>query len=482
MATDDATDWNDKPFDVHPEGVGLVKVPVIPAADSLKFATEQAFVALPGACARRCMLPGNFGDNDQAGAVHWLGRASDLTTRFRRRAQCVAECELPWVVALHGSGGLTYTGWRHSAKLAALGYGVLAPDSMAHPRSLRLRRREPAKLRDARYWAADPAYRSKCSWDKSGGSFPMCFSTKVDNLLSEPESWKVYYERIYLLRKRELDWLMENPPVFLTGRLFLMGHSEGGMVAARYWHPGLQGRLSGRIISAWSCEENYFVGSKRGSETGGGGEGIPVLNIIGTADEFFSKNGSVAAQVARSSVDYGTKDIEGHCLRSFQASNLRSAAVLLLQGAAHDSSLTHDDAIRSFLSEFLASPVGFTQGAAKSINLLCTREQSMLYSCIEDGQTEALSDTESGLAHTVYHFPPCAETSLKGGAFVPWQTELSWDSALVALGLTLRLVILSAALLLCAVLGRRAALPALRAVCRRKVRVSSDLESRMTPS
>ena len=137
-----------------------------------------------------------------------------------------------------------------------------------------------------------------------------------------------------------------------------------------------------------------------------------MLNIIGTEDQFFSsRNFSVAAQVANSSVHYGSKDLLGHCLNSFKAGNVRSSAVLLLQGASHDVSLTHDDASRSFLSEFLTSPHDFVRGDARSLKLLCKTEKNGLHLCQEDGQTEPLHETESGLAHTVYHFPPCTAST-----------------------------------------------------------------------
>ncbi|CAE7229571.1 unnamed protein product, partial [Symbiodinium microadriaticum] len=433
----------------------------------LKEAIEKAFVALPETCATRCALTANFEDNDGISAVHWFGRASDLSNTswsalrgsILGRQSCVQSCHLQWVILVHGSGGMTYTNWRYAAKLVALGFGVLAPDSMAAPKHLHLRHKDPVVLKKTqtsrKYWAAEPVYKSSCGWDEASGKYPFCYSTKVENLLSEPDLWKVYYERIFLLRRRELDWLLEHMPAFMgSARLFLFGHSEGAMVAARYYHPALAERLSGRIISAWSCEENYFVGSKAGSLICDGQceERAPVLNIIGTEDQFFSsRNFSVAAQVANSSVHYGSKKLLGHCLNSFGAGNVRSSAVLLLQGASHDVSLTHDDASRSFLSEFLSSPHDFVRGDARSLKLFCKTEKHGLHLCQEDGQTEPLLETESGLAHTVYHFPPCSAStselpSVAAGRAVAfllpsWLLQGADDVTLVGLALFLRLAI-----------------------------------------
>ena len=93
-----------------------------------------------------------------------------------------------------------------------------------------------------------------------------------------------FYERAFQLRARELDSLVGALPPYLLPavtdgdaadgedsdegsgsgpaaakkRLFLLGQSEGGMVVARYYHPELEPLLSGRVVSAWSCETNYF--------------------------------------------------------------------------------------------------------------------------------------------------------------------------------------------------------------------------------
>eukprot|EP00931_Biecheleriopsis_adriatica_P058082 TRINITY_DN34511_c0_g1_i1.p1 TRINITY_DN34511_c0_g1~~TRINITY_DN34511_c0_g1_i1.p1 ORF type:complete len:515 (+),score=80.66 TRINITY_DN34511_c0_g1_i1:72-1616(+) len=421
--------WTEEPFELQPLDLGApLIIPVIPEAARLRAATDNAFVALPDVCARRCGLPSNFEENDGLGPRHWLGRADALNTagasgrhRWRlgssnstQQGRCVRQCRLTWVLLCHGSGGLTYTAWRWAAKLVALGYGVLAPDSFAAPRELSLRHRDGLQDSEVsfagQYWAGDPLYSSSCSWHTEGGKYPFCYSTEVKNFVSNPVGWQEFYRRVQLLRRRELDWLVEHLPTFL-GRadLFMLGHSEGGMLAAHYFHPKLEARLKGRIISAWSCEHNYFVSHEGGSQICEGRceRSTPMLNIIGSEDQYFSaKNFSVAARVAKSISGFGTKAIEGHCREAFRAGTFQ-AATLLLKGAAHDTSLTHDDATRSFLSEFLSSPKDFVQGDAQSLRLLCQGKTSKptLYECAEDGENESLTETESGLAHTVYHFP-----------------------------------------------------------------------------
>jgi len=67
-----------------------------------------------------------------------------------------------------------------------------------------------------------------------------------------------------------------------SDNLFLMGNSEGGLAAAIFKSK----TFKGRIITAFSCESSYFYENfKLGSS-----KDEPFLNIIGTHDQFFSKN------------------------------------------------------------------------------------------------------------------------------------------------------------------------------------------------
>ena len=81
-------------------------------------------------------------------------------------------------------------------------------------------------------------------------------------------------------------------------RLFLAGNSEGAMVASRYTHSKLErwGNLKGRILTAWSCEYNYFVSCRQHAAIGT--PTVPILNLISNSDEFFASTNSVASAVA----------------------------------------------------------------------------------------------------------------------------------------------------------------------------------------
>ena len=131
----------DEPFPMHTPH-GTIEVPPIPADASLfAAASERAFVALPRACAAALGLAPNFADKD--GAVElWFARRGELGGAREAALASARACGgASWVLLAHGSGGLTSKNYRFVARLAALGYGVFAPDSMALPRALALRHR-----------------------------------------------------------------------------------------------------------------------------------------------------------------------------------------------------------------------------------------------------------------------------------------------------------------------------------------------------
>ncbi|MFT4653379.1 MAG: hypothetical protein ACI82S_001023 [Patiriisocius sp.] len=104
-----------------------------------------------------------------------------------------------------------------------------------------------------------------------------------------PASREVY-EEIHRLRVAEVDqfinrlsdiqWVDES-------KMILMGISEGAVAAATYQN--FQFGL--RIISSWSCEENYFTEKFKL----GGDLSTWFLNIIGYQDQFFGVNADLSA-------------------------------------------------------------------------------------------------------------------------------------------------------------------------------------------
>ncbi|CAE8597251.1 unnamed protein product, partial [Polarella glacialis] len=99
-------------------------------------------------------------------------------------------------------------------------------------------------------------------------------------------------------------------------------------------------------------------------------------------DEYFSaQNFSVASQVAASPRGYGQAELKGHCLAAFESGGFKSATVLSLQGAPHETTSTHDRATGLFLRDFMAQPENFAE--SRALGQLCTRTGSRLYQCSE---------------------------------------------------------------------------------------------------
>lgn len=192
----------------------------------------------------------NMADKDgtlQGRETMWLGRIGRIggsVAGLARHANGV-------VLFACGSGGTAGINVRYMRMLASLGFIVLSPDTMSYEPQLGLRHRRPKQEPDlSDYWSLNPLYQSGCSWPAKGGpsNAPFCYSSEAANITASPESWKRYYQRVYALRERELDFVVGawEELVGQQEKVFLMGHSEGGMVVGRYSSPTLDRMLSGR--------------------------------------------------------------------------------------------------------------------------------------------------------------------------------------------------------------------------------------------
>jgi dienelactone hydrolase len=184
-----------------------------------------------------------------------------------------ATMRVPVVVFLHGSSGLGLKAigdWQQW--LATQGIASVAPDSFALPMRL-------------------------------------TYKSPVD---------KATYERIHALRSSEID-----PTVAALGatrwadtaRLVLAGTSEGATSVARHSGAGFRGR----VMYAWSCEDNYFVqahATRLPPEQ-------PALNVISLSDPFFSPTNTWI----------GNAQARGHCGKALEAH--KNATVVLMAGAPH---------------------------------------------------------------------------------------------------------------------------------------------------
>ena len=147
---------------------------------------------------------------------------------------------------------------------------------------------------------------------------PNSFRVKKRPTYETPTKLKKY-EKVHSFRQAEIYYCQErlNELNFIdTKNLFLMGNSEGGLAAAAYKHRDFKGR----VITAYSCENGYYSKDFKI----GASKSEPILNIIGTHDEFFSND-------SKPTKNY---KVQGHCTDALR--KYRNAKVVILPQTKHD--------------------------------------------------------------------------------------------------------------------------------------------------
>lgn len=199
------------------------------------------------------------------GGAVYLGPLKNAPAQVQARA--------PVVVFMHGSSGLGLKAigeWQQW--LAEQGVASVAPDSFALPDRI--------------------TYKSPIAID--------------------------VYEQVHALRLSEVTLAVkavQSAPWADTARMVLAGTSEGAVPVARYTGP----EFVGRILFAWSCENNYFVRDHATALP----VDKPVLNVISLVDPFFSRTNGWLGNPAAS----------GHCGAALKEH--KQASVVLIPGAPH---------------------------------------------------------------------------------------------------------------------------------------------------
>lgn len=190
-----------------------------------------------------------------------------------KNAPAQVHARVPVVVFMHGSSGLGLKAigeWQQW--LAEQGVASVAPDSFALPDRI--------------------TYKSPIAID--------------------------VYEQVHALRLSEVALAVkavQTAPWADTARMVLAGTSEGAVPVARYRGP----EFVGRILFAWSCENNYFVRDHATALP----VDKPVLNVISFVDPFFSRtNGWL-----------GNPAATGNCGAALKEH--KQASVVLIPGAPH---------------------------------------------------------------------------------------------------------------------------------------------------
>jgi dienelactone hydrolase len=129
---------------------------------------------------------------------------------------------------------------------------------------------------------------------------------------------KATYERVHALRLSEVApsvAALAAVPWADSTRLVLAGTSEGATSVARHSGAGFKGRM----LYAWSCEDNYFTAAHRTLLP----PEQPLLNIISLSDPFFSP----------ANPWLGNPQALGHCGAALVGH--KNATVVLMAGAPH---------------------------------------------------------------------------------------------------------------------------------------------------
>ncbi len=252
-----------------------------PAGSVKGHATRHDAASLAGVVAQaQVALPAGV-----AGPTAWFGRWAALPADLKG--------PVPVLVFLHGSSGLQLPAiaeWQRW--LAARGVASVAPDSFALPGRL--------------------TYQS-----------PIAVDT---------------YEAIHALRASEIDAMqaaLDKAAWADPQRRLLAGTSEGAVAVARHDGHG----FAGRVVFAWSCEDNYFVQAHRTALA----PQLPVLNVISSNDPFFSPDNRWLGNAAA----------RGHCGAALAGHP--KATMVLIAGAPH--TLINLPAARHAVDGFLKDTV-----------------------------------------------------------------------------------------------------------------------------
>ena len=290
----------------------------------------------------------------------------------------------------------------------------------------------------------------KLSYDTKDGSMTLCLNkvtsmqyrlSHVDGKYGPVEPCDLFVGaqlkvlgRVLTLRQADsptVRWLEAAAPDSVwSSRLFLIGSSEGGMVASRFYDEALHARLSGLVLLQWSCEYNYYVPCARDAIICEGKcrASLPVLAMVAAQDPFFSATNadSVAATVARAA----GYSLSGDCAAQLARQQTDAVSIVLPQHGTAEHGLTEaaPNLIRALLADFLHTPHLVTaMPTLRPEARLCRRGESEAmharWSCVELG-SEPLRPLDKDLPcsswNTLYHaeyhggLPPSSSTLQDG--------------------------------------------------------------------
>lgn len=293
-----------------------------------------------------------------------LGRVALALQRLRRRRhhsqlndmsvlQAFQNCGMRgFVVFMCGSTGVAGDSLRYMRMLAGLGYLVVAPDDLAGSSRLRQRgvRQLVEQAEGTDYWQRNLLYTTSRAYGD------LVYSSSVDSFLQDRDRFGALYATVVRIRHAELAYTLRHLPQYVKREgVTLVSMSEGSVVASAFDDAPFADVVRCRIFIAWSCERNYFNLDRPQSEIGiAGHKDIPTLNIIGTDDEFFGEQHSIAEAVAAAVPHH--PPITGHALHTMVKQGVKFGLVAHLEGGRHNLTFSHDQVLRELMADFVRRP------------------------------------------------------------------------------------------------------------------------------
>ncbi|CAJ1363993.1 unnamed protein product [Effrenium voratum] len=261
------------------------------------------------------------------------------------------------VIYAHGSGGCSWDNFRICRMISRMGLLVIAPDGFAYPKNTAMGQKRHKDLQPLKkasdevdYWANDLVYTSG-----SEGSYT--YSTKAESVLEDPDKFRDLYEQCYRMRQNELHLIISKLPRWVRAQgFFIGGTSEGAMTVARFDDQRYGRQVLGRFINSFSIEYCYFTPNPDAAKLGGN-LAVPTLNIIGTHDEYFGAQNSVAAAVKEDKVrGFGDAKLDGHGFDQLMEQEVDCALICQLEEGKHSPCESHDNFLRKLFQTFFTRP------------------------------------------------------------------------------------------------------------------------------
>ena len=195
------------------------------------------------------------------------------------------------VIFLHGSKGISESSKKYIQMLKEAGYKVISPD-----------------------------HRKWCDNHKG-----MCkdYKSNAEEYIKKRREFQKIYKNTLDMRTKELKDILRR----MKCDVYVVGISEGGIVTALLKSK----KVKKKVIIGYPCERTYFTQRKVYEQ-------CPILNIMGSKDQFFGRKRSVSSEVSKND--------------GYKINGIRKGGICV-KGAKHDVMNTHEKKVKKHMLTFL---------------------------------------------------------------------------------------------------------------------------------